>query len=60
MRRGWVQPILRVLPDSASATIFGSCVVFPEPVSLTTTTTGFSRIAATISRRMPTTGRLSG
>jgi thioredoxin-related protein len=35
-----VQPIFPCCRPSASATIFGNCVVLPEPVSLTTTITG--------------------
>jgi len=61
------QPIQRFRPGrasrfeaSASATIFGNCVVLPDPVSDTTTTTGWRRIAATMSSRLATTGRPSG
>ena len=39
MRRGWVQPIRPPSGPRASATILGSWVVFPDPVSLTTTIT---------------------
>ena len=39
IRRGWVCPIRPRTPRPSSSAIFGSWVVFPEPVSPATTTT---------------------
>ena len=49
IRRGWVWPIWPVTPRPSSRQIFGSWVVFPEPVSPATMTTWWSRMAAAIS-----------
>jgi len=43
-----------------ASAIFGNCVVLPEPVSPQTMMTWWSRRAASISWRLPLTGRLSG
>ncbi len=59
-RRGCVHPIIPRASGSASRHIFGNCVVFPDPVSPASTTTGFSRIAATISSRRRVIGSSSG
>ena len=40
MRRGWVCPMRPAAPRPMSSAIFGSCVVFPDPVSPHTMTTG--------------------
>ena len=58
--RGWVQPILPSTPRPASRHILGICVVFPEPVSPVMMTTGFLRIASTMSARLAAIGRASG
>jgi hypothetical protein len=60
MRRGCVWPICPSRPRPSSSMIFGSCVVFPEPVSPATMTTWWSRIAAEISARRAETGSCSG
>ena len=59
-RRGWVWPMVPATPRPSSRQIFGSWVVFPEPVSPATTTTWWSRMAAAISSRRWETGRDSG
>src|SRR3954466_1645857 len=51
IRRGWVCPIVPCPPRPSSRQIFGSWVVFPEPVSPATTTTWWSRMAAAMSSR---------
>src|SRR5262249_42876803 len=55
MRRGWVWPMrappFAIAPRPMSSSIFGSCVVLPEPVSPQTMTTGFASTAAQISSR---------
>src|SRR5437870_4561336 len=51
MRRGCVWPMRPALPRPISSSIFGSCVVLPEPVSPQTMTTGFAATAAQISSR---------
>jgi hypothetical protein len=58
-RRGWVHPTLPLRPSSRdnSKAIFGSWVVFPLPVSPTTTITRLDRIASRISSRRRLTGR---
>ena len=56
-RLGWVCPIIPVTPRPNCRQIFGSCVVFPEPVSPDTITTWWSRIASAISSRRADTGR---
>ena len=60
MRRGWVWPIAPRTPRPSSRQIFGSWVVFPDPVSPATTTTWLSRIAASRSSRRALTGSSSG
>ena len=60
MRRGWVCPIRPRIPRPSSSAIFGSWVVFPEPVSPATTTTCESRSAAAIWSRLWLTGSSSG
>ena len=60
IRRGWVQPIRPPSGPIASATIFGSWVVLPEPVSLTTTITWRAFRAARIASRCSTTGSSLG
>ncbi len=60
MRRGWVWPIMPVVPRPISRQIFGIWVVLPEPVSPATTTTWWSRSAAAMSSRRALTGSSSG
>jgi hypothetical protein len=61
IRRGWVQPIRFPSPPRPRAnTILGSCVVFPEPVSPQTITTGCFAMAVLISSRQRDTGSSSG
>ena len=60
IRRGWVWPIMPVMPRPNSRQILGSWVVLPEPVSPATITTWFSRMAAAISLRRALTGSSSG
>ena len=50
-RRGWVQPMHPSFAYPASARYCGICVVFPEPVSPTTTITWCSCTAASNSSR---------
>src|SRR6185503_3500086 len=51
MRRGWVWPMRPALPRPMSSSIFGSCVVLPEPVSPQTMMTGCASTAARMSSR---------
>ena len=60
MRRGWVCPMVPVMPRPSSRQILGIWVVFPEPVSPATMTTWWSRMAAAISSRRAETGSCSG
>ena len=60
MRRGWVWPIMAVMPRPSSRQILGSWVVLPLPVSPATMTTWWSRIASAISWRRAETGSSSG
>ena len=64
IRRGWVCPIipppLPGRPRPSSRQIFGSWVVFPDPVSPATITTWWSRIAAAMSSRRWLTGSSGG
>ncbi len=60
MRRGWVCAIRPARPSPSSRQIFGSWVVFPEPVSPATTTTWCPRMAAAMSSLRATTGSCSG
>ena len=59
-RRGWVCPIAPRTPRPSSRHIFGSWVVFPEPVSPATITTWWSRTAARMSGLLATIGSSSG
>ena len=59
-RRGCVWPIMPRTPRPSSRQIFGSCVVFPEPVSPARMITWFSAMAFAISSRRALTGRFSG
>jgi len=59
MRRGWVWPMRPLLPRPISSSIFGSCVVLPEPVSPQTITTGWRSTAAWISSRRALIGNPS-
>ena len=59
-RRGWVWAIAPRTPRPSSRQIFGSWVVLPEPVSPATTTTWWSRIAASRSSRRALTGSSGG
>jgi hypothetical protein len=47
--RGWVHPIFPATPLPASRHIFGIWVLFPQPVSPETMTTGFSSMRRMIS-----------
>src|SRR5690606_11509755 len=49
IRRGWVQAIMPAAPRPAARHSLGSWVILPEPVSPAMTTTGLSRISATMS-----------
>ncbi len=60
IRRGWVWPIIAVMPRPSSRRIFGIWVVLPEPVSPETITTWFSAMARAISARRAETGSSSG
>ena len=60
MRRGWVWPIIPVMPRPSSRQILGSWVVLPLPVSPATMTTWCSLMAAAISSRRALTGSSSG
>ena len=60
MRRGWVCPISPFTPRPIDRQIFGSWVVFPEPVSPLTITTWCDASAAAISSRRAETGNSSG
>ena len=60
IRRGCVCPIWPSRPRPRSSRIFGSWVVFPDPVSPETITTWWSRMAAAISARRAETGSSSG
>ena len=58
-RRGCVQPIIPNVLYPSSCMYCVICVVFPDPVSPTTTTTLFSRITCMRSSLDPNTGRYS-
>src|SRR5262245_8913026 len=60
MRRGCVHPICPRAPRPIARHIFGSCVVFPEPVSPATMTTGWASIALTISTSRAVIGSSPG
>ena len=60
MRRGWVWPIMPVMPRPSSRQILGICVVLPLPVSPATMTTWLCSIAWAISARRAVTGSSSG
>ena len=57
MRLGCVCPIKPRRPRPAKRQIFGSCVVFPEPVSPLTMITGLSRMAFSKTAHSRLTGR---
>ena len=60
MRRGCVWPMrARLSPRPVSSSIFGSCVVLPEPVSPQTMTTGCAVDGARISSRRALIGSAS-
>lgn len=56
IRRGWVWPIRPATPRFRSRHIWGSWVVFPEPVSPQMMTTWLAAIAAVMSWRLSLTG----
>ena len=58
-RLGCVQPIMPNVEYPSSCMYWVICVVFPEPVSPTTTTMLFSRMTCMRSSRQPYTGRNS-
>ena len=60
IRRGWVCPMVPVIPRPSSRQIFGIWVVFPDPVAPATITTWFSRMAAAMSSARAETGSWAG
>jgi hypothetical protein len=60
MRLGCVTPIRALTPRPIARAIFGSWVVFPDPVAPATMTTGCSSIAAAMSRTRAEIGSSGG
>ena len=53
-------PIMPRTPRPTSRQILGSCVLFPEPVSPATITTGWAAMAAAMSSLRSLTGSAAG